>query len=285
MRVVITGASGQLGSDLRELLAQEQKLEVYPFSRQELDITKQTLIEKLIRDIKPDIILHCAAYTNVDECQLDPSLAFTVNALGSRNIAVEANKYGSKLVYVSTDYVFDGKANIPYHEFSQTNPLSIYGQSKLAGEEMVRHLCNRFFILRTSWLYGISGNNFVKTILRIAQGKDQLTVVDDQIGCPTYSKDLAKFIIELMSTEAFGLYHVSNTGYCSWFEFACAILDLYGLKDKEVKPIKTAELNRPAPRPNYSGLTSLTISSAGLSSLPHWKDSLCHFISELKKEG
>ena len=283
MKVVITGASGQLGTDLRNILLKESGIKIYPFSKSELDITNQVLVKSLFETVKPNIILHCAANTNVDGCELEQVLAYKVNAYGTRNIAVEAERYQARLIYISTDYVFDGNADSPYHEFSPTNPLSVYGASKLAGEDMVKHFCKRHFIVRTSWLYGLSGNNFVKNILKLAQNNNSLKVVDDQIGCPTFTFDLAVFLVDLMNSEAYGIYHATNTGYCSWFEFAGAILDSYGIKEKLVQPIKSEELNRPAPRPHYSVLTSISIRSNGMSNLPTWQDGLYRFIKDLEK--
>ena len=282
MRVVITGAYGQLGSDLKRLLEQEKSIELYPFSQEEMDITDQTILKIKMDVAKPDIILHCAANTNVDGCELESDEAYRVNTFGTRNVAVEALRHQSKMVYISTDYVFDGSSKNPYHELSSPNPISVYGASKLAGEDMVRHLCNKYFIVRTSWLYGVEGNNFVKTILKLVEDRDNITIVDDQIGCPTYSRDLAGVLILLMGTEAYGTYHVTNSGQCSWHEFACEILEKRSIRDKKVHPIKTVDLGRPAPRPHYSVLTSLALKNCGIATLSSWQDGLHRFFEEYK---
>ena len=280
MKVLITGASGQLGKDLTNLLSSKKNIEVFPLMKENLDITDQDLVKKTLKNIVPHIILHCAAYTNVDGCESDSDLAYSVNAYGTRNIAVEAERYKAKMVYISTDYVFDGKSAEPYDEFSAVNPLSVYGASKLAGEDLVKHFCNRFFIIRTSWLFGWHGKNFVKTILQLAGERDEISVVDDQTGCPTFSSDLAKLISSIMHTEAYGIYHAANSGQCTWFEFAQQILKTYNIENVMVKPITTEELNRLAPRPSYSVLGNRALRLNDFSVLPEWQDSLQRF-----KEG
>ena len=280
MRVLVTGASGQLGTDLTILLKTQAGNELFSLSEKNLDITDQSLVKKAMKDIMPDIILHCAAFTNVDGCEIDPDLAFNVNAYGTRNIAVEAERYNSKMVYISTDYVFDGKATRPYEDFSPVSPISIYGASKLAGEYMVKQFCKRFFIIRTSWLFGWHGKNFVKIILQLAGERNEINVVNDQTGCPTFSFDLAKLIISMMFSEAYGIYHATNTGQCTWFEFAQQILKTYNIENVIIKPITTEEINRPAPRPCYSVLGNRALRLNNFPVLPQWQDSLQRF-----KEG
>lgn len=228
MKVVVTGAKGQLGMDLVNLLA-SKRYDVYGYGRNELDVTNFHQVKQVISEVKPDVVIHAAAYTKVDQAESEPDQAFLINAYGTRNVAVASEEVGAKLVYISTDYVFDGKATIPYNEFAPTNPQSVYGKSKLAGEQFVRDLHSKFFIVRTSWVYGKHGNNFVKTMLNLSQERDELMVVHDQIGCPTYAVDLANYILELIRTEKYGVYHISNSGHCSWYEFAKAIFEETGI--------------------------------------------------------
>jgi dTDP-4-dehydrorhamnose reductase len=276
MKVVVTGAKGQLGTDLVHLLA-DRGYEVYGYGREELDITNFDQVKQVISEVNPDVVIHAAAYTKVDLAESEPDQAFLINAYGTRNVVVASEAVGAKLVYVSTDYVFDGTANVPYNEFAPTNPLSVYGKSKLAGEQFVRDLHSKFFIVRTSWVYGKHGNNFVKTMLKLAQERDELMVVHDQIGCPTYTVDLANCILELIRTEKYGIYHVSNSGHCSWYEFAKAIFEEAGIEVK-VKPCTTNDFPRPAPRPAYSVFEHMALRLNGFKEMPHWRESLKNFI-------
>lgn len=276
MKVIVTGAKGQLGTDLVHLLA-DRGYAVYGYGREELDITNFDQVKQVISEVNPDVVIHAAAYTKVDLAESEPDQAFLINAYGMRNVAVVSEAVGAKLVYISTDYVFDGTANAPYNEFAPTNPLSVYGKSKLAGEQFVRDLHSKFFIVRTSWVYGKHGNNFVKTMLKLAQERDELMVVHDQVGCPTYTVDLSNCILELIQTEKYGVYHVSNSGHCSWYEFAKAIFEEAGIKVK-VNPCTTKDFPRPAPRPVYSVLAHMALRMNGFRELPYWRDSLRDFL-------
>lgn len=278
MKIVITGAKGQLGTDLVDLLS-DKGHKVYGYGREELDITNFDQVHQVISNVKPDVVIHAAAYTKVDLAESEQDQAFLVNAYGTRNVAVASEAVGAKLVYVSTDYVFDGAANTPYNEFSPTNPMSVYGKSKLAGEQFVRDLHSKFFIVRTSWVYGKNGNNFVKTMLKLAQERDELKVVDDQVGCPTYTVDLAHCILDLIQTEKYGIYHVSNSGHCSWYEFAKAIFEEAGLEVK-VNPCTTKDFPRPAPRPAYSVLEHMALRLNGFKEMPYWRDSLKSYFEK-----
>jgi dTDP-4-dehydrorhamnose reductase len=279
MKVVVTGAQGQLGTDLVDLLT-DRGYEVYGYGREELDITNFDQVHHVINKITPDVVIHAAAYTKVDLAESEPDQAFLINAYGSRNVAVASEAVGAKLVYVSTDYVFDGTANTPYNEFSSTNPMSVYGKSKLAGEQFVRDLHSKFFIVRTSWVYGKNGNNFVKTMLKLAQERDELKVVNDQVGCPTYIVDLAHCILELIQSEKYGIYHVSNSGHCSWYEFAKAIFEEAGIEVK-VNPCTTKDFPRLAPRPAYSVLEHMALRLNGFKEMPNWRDSLKRYFKNL----
>jgi dTDP-4-dehydrorhamnose reductase len=280
MKVMVTGAKGQLGTDLVNLLV-DRGYEVYGYGREELDITNFDQVKQVISKISPDVVIHAAAYTKVDLAESEPDQAYLINAYGTRNVAVASQAIGAKLVYVSTDYVFDGTANTPYNEFATTNPLGVYGNSKLAGEQFVRDLHSKFFIVRTSWVYGKHGNNFVKTMLKLAHKRDELMVVNDQIGCPTYTVDLASCIIELIQTEKYGIYHVSNSGNCSWYEFAKAIFEEAGIEVK-VNPCTTKDFPRPAPRPAYSVFDHMSLRLNSFSDIRHWREALGEFISDLK---
>jgi dTDP-4-dehydrorhamnose reductase len=281
MKVIVTGAKGQLGIDLVNLLT-DKGYEIYGYGRNELDITNFDQVKKIISEVNPDVVIHAAAHTKVDLAESEPDRAFLINAYGTRNVAIASQAVGAKLVYVSTDYVFDGTANTPYNEFATTNPLGVYGKSKLAGEQFVRDLHSKFFIVRTSWVYGKHGNNFVKTMLKLAQERDEIMVVQDQIGCPTYTMDLSSCILELIQTEKYGIYHVSNSGNCSWYEFAKAIFEEAGIEVK-VNPCTTKDFPRPAPRPAYSVFDHMSLRLNGFSVIRHWREALGEFISDLKE--
>ncbi|NEW01038.1 dTDP-4-dehydrorhamnose reductase [Bacillus megaterium] len=275
-RVLITGANGQLGKELVELF-NEKGFEVYGFGRDKMDITNQAQVQEMISTLKPNIVLHSAAHTQVDLAESEPDQAFLINAYGTRNVAVAAEAVGAKLLYVSTDYVFDGTNNEPYNEFSPTSPLGVYGKSKLAGEQFVRDLHSKFFIVRTSWVYGKHGANFVKTMLKLGKERKELSVVADQRGCPTYTLDLANFILELVNSEKYGVYHVSNSGSCSWYEFAKEIFKVSEMK-VQVNPCTTADFPRPAARPANSVFEHMSIKLNNFSSIRHWKEALSTFL-------
>lgn len=281
MRILVTGASGQLGQDV-VLLLHESDHEVKACGRSELDIADQQQCEKVIGEYRPEAIIHCAAYTAVDAAEEDVDGAYRINASGTRNIAVAAEKVGSKLVYISTDYVFDGQADRPYREYDNTSPQTVYGESKRAGEILTQTLNSKYFIVRTSWVYGQYGGNFVKTMLKLGAEKDSLSVVHDQIGSPTYTVDLARFLLQLIQTEKYGIYHASNSGHCSWHEFAQAIFETVGLQ-VNVLPVTTEQFPRPAKRPAYSVMDHTAIRANDLQDLPHWRDGLERFLAEVKQ--
>lgn len=276
MKVMITGKDGQLASDLIRVLKGDH--EIYAFNRREMDITDLATVQNTVRNIGPDLIIHAAAYTKVDQAEQEQDAAFLVNTYGTRNMAVAAQPIGAKIIYLSTDYVFAGTADLPYREFDAVGPLNVYGKSKLAGEEMIKSLTDKFYIIRTSWVYGQHGSNFVKTMLRMGKEREELFVVDDQIGSPTYTMDLAFFIRELMLTDKYGIYHASNSGYCSWYEFAEAIFEEVGLSIR-VHPVTIKEVPRLAPRPAFSVLDHLSIRTNGFSAFRHWREALKEFLS------
>lgn len=249
MRILITSSKGQLGIDLINRFSSEH--EVLGICKDELDISNLDLILAYFEQYAFDVVINAAAYTKVDQCETDFDNAFKANAIGPRNLAIASDKYGFKLIHISTDYVFDGDNPNGYYEYDKTNPINKYGLSKLYGEDYIRNHCTKFFIIRTSWLYGRNGNNFVKTMLKLSETRDEIKVIDDQIGSPTFTEDLVDFIFVVMRTEKYGIYHFSNSGTCSWNEFAKEIFKLTGKKIK-VLPISTEEYNSPAKRPKYS---------------------------------
>lgn len=282
MRVLVTGAKGQLGQDVLRLL-EEYTWEVFGFGRDELDITNEQQVNDKILSIQPDIIIHTAAYTQVDQAETDVEAAFKVNGDGTKYLAQAAEKVGAKFCYVSTDYVFDGAKTEPYNIDDQTNPQTVYGKSKLAGEQYTREYCSKHFIVRTSWVFGLYGNNFVKTMLHLAQEREELGIVHDQVGSPTYTVDLANFIIELVQSEKYGIYHGSNSGECSWYEFAQEIFKQSGV-DIKLNPLTTEQFPRLAKRPKYSVLDKSAIKVNGFNLLPHWKIATKEFVEILKMQ-
>jgi len=268
----MTGANGQLGSALRRVLSGEDlTLKDLP----EFDLADPAS-ESQIREAKPDIILHVGAYTNVDQAEREPERAYAVNAEGTRRVAQAAQAAKARLIYVSTDYVFDGTKTSPYHEQDTPHPLNHYGRSKYEGEQAVLTLCPNSLVVRTAWLFGQEGPNFVKTIMRVAQERPVLEVVDDQRGCPTYAEDLAQALSQLAMSDLRGICHVTNSGHCSWYEFAQAIVRLTGA-GATVQPITTAQAARLAKRPPYSVLSHDRFATQ-YSPLPEWQDALARFL-------
>lgn len=275
MKILVTGAHGQLGTDIMQILSSEH--EIYGFARQELNITDQQTTFEIIQQIKPDAVIHAAAYTKVDQAESDPELSYSVNAYGTRNVVLASQKIAAKVIYISTDYVFAGTRSVPYCEFDQTSPVNVYGRSKLAGEEMVKTFSDKFFIVRTSWLYGRYGTNFVSTILQLSEQQEELRIVSDQVGSPTYTVDLVRFLRELLRTEQFGIYHATNTGSCSWFEFAKTILETVN-RNRNIVPVRTEDFPRPAARPAFSVLDHMAIRQNSFNEFRHWRAALQDFL-------
>lgn len=245
-----------------------------------LDITDCGQTMAKIKKISPDAVVHCAAFPNVDGCESERKKAFSVNAHGARNVAVACHLAGSKMIYISTDYVFDGTKKGPYHEYDAPNPVSVYGTSKYFGERYVSHSCPRSFIVRTSWLFGTRGHNFVKAILKQIAEKNELSVVVDQWGSPTYTRDLAAFLRALAGTEYFGTYHATGEGFCTWYDFAKMIAELSGRPEIRINGITSDRISRPAKRPNNSMLLKTSIEAADLPPLPDWRDALKRYLEE-----
>lgn len=273
-RILITGAHGQLGQALQ---CQYTDYEVTAWDLQDLDITQFEQVKKALDQLRPHIVLNAAAFTQVDDAETKQDIAYRGNALGPRNLAVVTNDLGIALVHFSTDYVFDGRQTRPYHEFDRTNPLSVYGHSKLAGEEAVRVANPRHFIVRTAWLYHTVGKNFPNTICRMA-GKGVVRVVNDQHGSPTFAPHLAQTVFRLVETDAYGTYHMAGSGGTSWYEFTKALYQALGIQTSVV-PIPTAQYPRPAPRPAYAVLTSL---QQPLIPLPPWEEGVREFAAQWK---
>jgi len=249
-KVLVVGALGMLGHDLLKVFA--KGYEVIGVDKEEVDITRQGATLKIIKEISPTVIINAAGYTDVDGCEKKMRKAFAVNGEGARNMAKGCREIGAKLVYVSTDYIFDGTKKTPYRESDTPNPLNIYGESKLMGERYVEDLLDDFLIVRTQWLYGLHGRNFVETILALAQERAQIEVVHDQKGSPTYTADLSKAIAALVRKNLKGIFHVSNKGSCSWYDFALEIARLVGVTGVQIVPVSSTDLNRPAKRPLFS---------------------------------
>lgn len=265
-----------LGRDLTAHLAARHQ--VVPAELPEVDITDLDLVQRTFDSTKPEVVIHTAAFTSVDDCEHWPDLAFQVNAEGTRNVAVACRQASLPMLYVSTDYVFDGQKPTPYGEDDRPNPLNVYGQSKLQGERYVTELLEAAWIVRTSWLFGPLGKNFVRTILQRAHRGESLRVVDDQVGAPTYTMDLAEKLEQIVVRGSPGIYHVTNRGYCSWFEFAQEILRQAALSHVRVFAIPTSASDRPALRPRNSRLAHTRLESEGLGLLPAWQDALTRYL-------
>ncbi|QDR82788.1 dTDP-4-dehydrorhamnose reductase [Sporomusa termitida] len=277
MKMLITGGTGQLGRAFSEL-TNIADVQLFSFSSRELNVTDTQQIRTIFNQIRPDAVIHAGAFTAVDAAESQADAAFKVNVTGTRNIAAACLHYSSKLIYISTDYVFDGKSSHPYTEFDQPNPLNIYGRSKLEGEKIAARICPRLYIVRTSWLYGL-GHNFIHTILKLAKEREFLTIVNDQIGSPTNSLDLAQGIMTLVHTWDYGTYHMSNKGQCTWHEFAREIVRLTG-QSVDIRPISTAELALPAARPAYSVLRNYMLELAGGDYFRSWQEGLQDYIKK-----
>jgi dTDP-4-dehydrorhamnose reductase len=276
-RILVTGGEGQLGSDIALELTKD--FDVASVDIQDFDITNLNATVQFMNRIKPEVVVHCAAFADVDACETEPDRAYLVNGVGARNVAIAARKLGAQLVHISTDYVFDGEQIGPYREYDYPNPKTVYGMSKLMGERFVAQQTHAHFILRIAWLYGRTGHNFVRTVLRLAQTKDELRVVNDQHGTPTCTVDVARQVQRLLQSEAYGIYHATSQGSCSWFELAVAVLEKAGI-NVPVVPVTSAEYPRPAPRPRNSVLDNHLLRIQGMDIMPTWQESLARFMAD-----
>lgn len=281
MKILVTGVCGQLGHDVTEELL-KNGIEVLPCDREEFDLTDKEETQNFIFENKPDGVIHCAAYTAVDKAEEEEELCRKINADGSLFIAEACEKIGAKMIYVSTDYVFGGDGEEAYEPSDAKNPQNVYGVTKLEGENNALLNCSKTFVVRTSWVYGINGGNFVKTMRRLAETKDELNVVADQIGSPTYTRDLAVLLVKMIQTEKYGVYHATNEGFMSWAEFAESIMKKSGLSTK-INYIPTSEYPVKAKRPLNSRLSKKCLTDNGFDLLPAQDDALTRYIEELNK--
>lgn len=279
MRILITGSNGMLGHDLIEIL--RQKHDLILTTSKTLDITDEKQVLDVICDEKPDIVINSAAYTDVDGCEENQDLAYAVNGEGVRNLAIACREVDCALVHISTDYIFNGKNDRPWVENDEIGPISVYGKSKLKGEEVIQEILDRYFIVRTAWLYGINGRNFPKTMLELAENHSEITVVYDEVGTPTYTPDLAYGISQLIETNHYGIYHLTNSGSCSWCEFARYIFEVAD-KDVKVIPVTASEFARPAPRPSYSVLENRNWIENGFEPLRSYKEAIREYVELIK---
>lgn len=279
MKVFVTGVKGQLGFDVMQEL-QKRGIDAVGVDIEEMDITDFDSVDRVITQAAPDAVIHCAAYTAVDLAEENEEICRRVNAKGPENIAKTCKKLDIKMIQISTDYVFDGQGERPWEPEDACNPQSVYGRTKYEGEQAVMANLDRYFIVRIAWAFGINGKNFVKTMLRLAENHDQLTVVCDQYGSPTYTHDLARLLVDMVQTEKYGIYHATNEGFCSWYEFAKAIFEKAG-KNVMVKPVTTAEYGAKAFRPANSRMSKEKLTRNGFERLPSWEDALERYIVEL----
>lgn len=279
MKIFVTGCNGQLGRAVNLQYKDDPNVTFVNTDVADLDITKVDDVMGAVKAEKPDVIVNCAAHTAVDACETDWDNAYRINAIGPRNLSLAANEVNAKLVHISTDYVFDGKGTRPYTEFDKVDPQGAYGKTKLAGEEFVKDFANRYFIIRTAWLYG-DGKNFVKTMLRLSETNDAVSVVNDQVGSPTSTKELAGAIAHLIPTDNYGLFHGTCEGVCSWADFTEEIFRLRGLSTK-VNRITSAEFNAKAPRPAYSVLDNYMLKLTTDYKFAQWEHAIAEYLKEL----
>ncbi|WP_324630416.1 dTDP-4-dehydrorhamnose reductase [Bacillus paranthracis] len=282
MKILVTGYNGQLGYDVVKR-GEKQGLEMQGIGIEDLDITNEAAVYEFVDKVKPDAIIHCAAYTAVDKSEDDKYLCWNVNVEGTKYLATAAKKLNAKFVYISTDYVFDGEGTHAFVENDTPNPVGYYGLTKYEGEKVVRNLIDKNFIVRISWVFGINGNNFIKTMLRLGETRNELNVVGDQIGSPTYTYDLARLLVDMVVTEKYGTYHATNEGFCSWAEFAQEIFEIAG-QDVKVNSITTEEYPTRAVRPKNSRMSKQKLIDNGFEPLQDWKKATKHYIKQLQQE-
>ena len=282
MKVLVTGYNGQLGWDVIRLLEQ-RGVPCRGVDIEDFDLTDGAAVRAYVEDYQPDVIVHCAAYTAVDKAESQPEVCAAVNGDGTMNMVRAALAVGAKLVYISTDYVFSGEGDEPWTEESPYNPRNVYGLSKLQGEMAVRAMMKRYFLLRTSWVFGLYGRNFVRTMIQLGRERPEVRVVDDQIGAPTYTADLARVICDLIPTEKYGIYHVCNEGAMSWAKFADMIMDKKGLRCRVI-PVTTEEYPTPARRPHNSRMSMEKLKQSGIAPMPAIEDALDRYLLEMERE-
>lgn len=279
MKILVTGYNGQLGFDVVKEL-QKRNIECQGVDRDDFDITDSDAVHDYINTYNPDAVIHCAAYTAVDKAEDEPEICKKVNVTGSENIARVCAENDIKMVYISSDYVFGGAGSKAFETDAPITPCNVYGESKANGEKVVASLCKKHFIIRTSWVFGLNGGNFVKTMLRLAETHSELSVVDDQIGSPTYTPDLAVLICDMVVSDKYGTYHATNENYCSWAQFASEIMHLKN-KNVKINPVTTAQYGAKALRPLNSRLSKKSLDDAGFNRLPTWQDALKRYLTLL----
>ncbi|MGD1816193.1 MAG: dTDP-4-dehydrorhamnose reductase [Pleomorphochaeta sp.] len=277
MKVLVTGVKGQLGFDVIKRL-KISNIECFGVDIEDFDITNYEQTINYISNYNPTVVVHCAAYTAVDRAEEDKEKCFNINVNGTKNIAKACKINNCKMVYISTDYIFDGQGETPFEVNDIPNPINYYGETKYLGEKEVISILDEYYIIRISWVFGINGNNFIKTMLRLAETKDEILVVSDQIGSPTYTYDLSRLIVDIIQEDKYGIYHATNEGFCSWYEFACEIFKQANINIK-VNPIKTEDYKTLAKRPMNSRLSKKSIQ--GYELLPKWENALQRFFEEL----
>ena len=280
MKVLVTGVAGQLGYDVMKRLA-EMNIEAKGVDYQDFDLTDAEAVMNAVCSYAPDAIIHCAAYTAVDRAEQEPEKCAAVNGMGTLNLVRAALAVDAKLLYVSTDYVFNGEGDEPFEVNNPYGAKNVYGLTKAQGEEAIRSLMTRYFIVRTAWVFGLNGHNFVKTMLRLGAERSEVSVVADQFGSPTYTPDLARLLCDMIVSNKFGVYHATNEGFCSWAEFAAEIMR-QGERKCRVNPVPTSQYPTPAKRPANSRLSKACLDAAGFNRLPPWQDALARYLQELK---
>lgn len=279
MKVLVTGYTGQLGYDVVKEL-QNRNIECIGTTRQDFSLTDTEEMKSFIKKYKPDTVIHCAAYTAVDKAEDEPELCRAVNTEATKEIAEICKDIDAKMIYISTDYVFPGDGDSFYEPEDEKAPQNVYGQTKLDGEKAVQEILDKYFIVRISWVFGANGRNFIKTMLNLAKTHDKLTVVDDQTGSPTYTVDLAKLLCDMVQTDKYGVYHATNEGICSWYEFACEIFKQSGI-DIKVEPVSSSAFSTKAKRPHNSRMSKKCLDKAGFNRLSSWQDALHRYLKEL----
>lgn len=280
MKVLVTGVKGQLGYDVVNELTKRGH-EAVGVDVDEMDITDGDACRRVITEAAPDAVIHCAAYTAVDAAEDNVDLCRRVNADGTRNIALVCRDLDIKMVYISTDYVFDGQGTRPWEPDDARDPLNVYGVTKCEGEMAVEELVKKFFIVRIAWVFGVNGKNFIKTMLRLGQERGAVSVVDDQIGSPTYTYDLARLLVDMTESEHYGRYHATNEGFCSWYEFACEIFKQAGMAEVKVTPVDSSQFPAKAKRPMNSRMDKSKLAANGFTPLPAWQDALSRYLKEI----
>lgn len=281
MKVLVTGVNGQLGHDVVNEL-EKRGIEAVGTDINDMDITDAESVDRVIKAAAPDAVIHCAAYTAVDAAEDNEAVCRKINVDGTQHIADVCKELDIKMIYISTDYVFGGQGVRPWEPEDERDPQSVYGQTKYEGELAVQNTLSKYFIVRIAWVFGINGKNFVKTMLKLSENHDRITVVNDQFGSPTYTFDLAKLLVDMVLTEKYGIYHATNEGICSWYDFACEIFKQAGIK-MDVVPVTTAEYGAKANRPFNSRMSKEKLVENGFEKLPTWQDALKRYLVELKK--